>query len=147
MQDPGASGYLVVLSSSIRSEPDIRYFPLMASPRISSEGEPSQNSLTGDDPGILWFGPTRAAIETRQPELMVYFTPENPCLMSYYTSFLAHLSTLLNPDSEHHRRTIGCGSTLPGFQSSNPVTIKGTLPASLTDQILKFRGADRSSNH
>ena len=102
------------------------------------ESRPLLGESLGDDAEGLWYGPFDTAVASPSPPgLVVYFIPGNPCLMSYYKLFLSHLSSLLNSGLEgSEQQTIVGGYTLPGFQISNPTTIKGTLPAGLDDEIL-----------
>ena len=104
----------------------------MGNQQVLSEKSPQ-------DEDSLWFGPSAATIEEMQPDLMVYFVPGNPCMMSYYELFLSHLSTLLNSSNNRGKggqTALVGGSTLPGFQLSKPSIIKGKLPARLEDEIL-----------
>lgn len=96
--------------------------------------------LRGSDDGTedrLWFGPQHHTDSREEPELLVFFVPGNPCLVSYYDRFLASLSKQLNADNDENEQTaIVGGYSLPGFQISRPTIMKGTLPAGLDDQVL-----------
>jgi pimeloyl-ACP methyl ester carboxylesterase len=84
-----------------------------------------------------WYGPDLSTHGTQEPDLLVYFIPGNPGLISYYDRFLQSLSKLLNSKTDRERSSAVVGGySLPGFQRSHPRIIKGTLPAGLTDQIL-----------
>lgn len=101
------------------------------------ELEPPSERITGNGKDEMWFGPPHEAAEANPPDLMVYFLPGNPCLMLYYEPFLSRLSTLLNfGNSDQRRRVVVGGCSLPGFQLSQPLAVKGPLPASLEDEIL-----------
>ena len=84
----------------------------------------------------LWFGPNITTDGVKEADLLVYFVPGNPCLISYYDEFLSKLSKLLNVGNSQDGGVRVGGYTLPGFQTSNPTIIQGTLPAGLRDQIL-----------
>lgn len=104
------------------------------------EHEPLLESAIDDGKDKIWFRPiqgTDGSEQPEQPDLIVYFIPGNPCMMSYYERFLSRLSVLLNSgSSEGSQSTSVGGCSLPGFELSYPPGVKRTVPAGLKDQIL-----------
>ena len=91
------------------------------------------SSLIGATEDVLFIGPDGNTEGPGSPDLLIYVLPGNPCLISFYESFMSHLSELLN---HKKRKVVVCGSTLPGFQPAQPTTLHGTLPVGLENQIL-----------
>ncbi|KAH0559719.1 hypothetical protein GP486_003769 [Trichoglossum hirsutum] len=85
----------------------------------------------------IWFKPRPKEEEHGESEYVIYLIPGNPCLISYYESFLSTLFSLLNGDENGRALSAHVGGyTLPGFETEPVGQTSGvTLPASLRSQI------------